>query len=275
MIMMTRREALKMTTLAGAATAYAAMLPSATAQQQPFPTMTPHSTAATPAAVPGPFTLPPLPYAYDALEPYIDAETMHLHHDKHHQAYVNNLNKAITGLADWQDKSIEYILTNLDAVPEIVRTAVRNNGGGHYNHSLFWQMMKKDGGGEPKGELLAAIGKKFKSFDGFKAELTTAAMNRFGSGWAWLELGADKNLNIVSTPNQDTVFDMGAFANGTTAAPRTSPTATPLLQPLLGIDVWEHAYYLKYQNLRANYIAAWFNVVNWDFVSERYQKLMA
>lgn len=271
--MMTRREALKMTTLAGAAAACATILPSATAQQQPFPTMTPHSTAATPAVVPGPFTLPPLPYPYDALEPHIDAETMHLHHDKHHQAYVNNLNKAITGLADWQDKSIEYILANLDAVPEIVRTAVRNNGGGHYNHSLFWQMMKP-GGGEPKGELLAAIEKKFKSFDGFKAELTTAAMNRFGSGWAWLALGVDKEPAILSTANQDTPL-AEKMRMAMEAAPLPGYGANIHYVPLLGIDVWEHAYYLKYQNLRASYIAAWFNVANWDFVSERYQKLMA
>ena len=255
--MMTRREALKTTALAGAvAAAYGAVATSTNAQQQPTPSMTPHSDATAPAVVPGPFTLPPLPYAYDALEPHIDALTMQIHHDRHHQAYVNNLNKAITGLADWQDKSIEEILTHLDQLPEIVRTAVRNNGGGHYNHSLFWQMMKKDGSGAPTGDLAAAIDRQFKSFDGFTREFSMAAMNRFGSGWAWLVLGPDKQLSIESTPNQDSPISEGKGA-------------------LLGIDVWEHAYYLKYQNLRADYIKAWFDVVNWDFVADRYQKLMA
>ncbi|HXD01097.1 MAG TPA: superoxide dismutase [Verrucomicrobiae bacterium] len=254
--MMTRREALKTTALAGAAAAYATMATSTNAQQQPTPSMTPHSESTAPAVVPGPFTLPPLPYAYDALEPHIDALTMQIHHDKHHLAYVNNLNKAITGLADWQDKSIEDILTHLNDVPEIVRTAVRNNGGGHYNHSLFWQMMKPGGGGAPTGDLASAIETNFKSFDGFKAELTKAAMNRFGSGWAWLVLGPDKQLSIESTPNQDSPISEHKGA-------------------LLGIDVWEHAYYLKHQNLRADYVKDWFNVVNWDFVADRYQKLMA
>ena len=254
--MMTRREALKTTALAGAVAACGAMANSVNAQPQPTPSMMPHSTSATPEVVPGPFTLPPLPYAYDALEPHIDTLTMQIHHDRHHQAYVNNLNKAITGLADWQDKSIEYILSHLNDVPEIVRTAVRNNGGGHYNHSLFWQMMKPGGGGAPTGDLAAAIDTKFKSFDGFKAELSKAAMNRFGSGWAWLVLGPDKQLGIESTPNQDSPISERKEA-------------------LLGIDVWEHAYYLKHQNLRADYVKDWFNVVNWDFVAERYQKLMA
>jgi Fe-Mn family superoxide dismutase len=254
--MMTRREALKTTALAGAFAAYGAMTTFTNAQPQPTPSMTPHSESAAPAAVPGPFTLPPLPYAYDALEPHIDALTMQIHHDRHHQAYVNNLNKAITGLADWQDKSIEDILTHINDVPEIVRTAVRNNGGGHYNHSLFWQMMKKDGGGAPTGDLAAAIVKKFRSFDGFKTALSTAAMNRFGSGWAWLVLEPDKELGIESTANQDSPISTGKGV-------------------LLGIDVWEHAYYLKHMNLRADYVKEWFNVVNWDFVADRYQKLMA
>jgi Fe-Mn family superoxide dismutase len=247
---------MRTTALAGAAAACAAMAQSTNAQPQPTPSMTPHSYSATPEAVPGPFTLPPLPYGYDALEPHIDALTMQIHHDRHHQAYVNNLNKAITGLADWQDKTIEYILQHLDQVPEIVHSAVRNNGGGHYNHSLFWQMMKKDGGGEPTGDLASAIEKKFRSFDGFKMTLSMAAMNRFGSGWAWLVLGPDKELGIESTPNQDSPISTGK-------------------RVLLGIDVWEHAYYLKHQNLRTDYVKAWFNVVNWDFVADRYQKLMA
>jgi Fe-Mn family superoxide dismutase len=256
LFMMTRREALKTTALAGAAAACAAMAASVNAQQQPEPTMTPHSESAAPAVVPGPFTLPPLPYAYDALEPHIDTMTMHIHHDRHHLAYVNNLNKAITGLADWQNKSIEDILTHLNDLPEVVRAAVRNNGGGHYNHSLFWEMMKKDGGGEPTGALASAISLKFKNFNGFKTAFSAAAMNRFGSGWAWLVLGTNKQLAIESTANQE--------------APISSGKA-----PLLGIDVWEHAYYLKYQNLRADYVKAWFHVINWDFMAARYDKLMA
>src|ERR1700722_5797749 len=170
--MMTRREALKPTALAAAAAPYATMATSPNAQMQPTPSMTPHSDPMATAPVPGPFTLPPLPYAYDALEPHIDALTMQIHHDKHHQAYVNNLNKAITGLADWQDKSIEDILTHLNDVPEIVRTAVRNNGGGHYNHSLFWQMMKPGGGGAPTGDLASAITKSFGTFAAFKEKFS-------------------------------------------------------------------------------------------------------
>jgi Fe-Mn family superoxide dismutase len=272
--MMTRREALKTSALAGAFAACGAMATSANAQQQPTPSMTPHSDSTAPAAVPGPFTLPPLPYAYDALEPHIDALTMQIHHDRHHLAYVNNLNKAITGLADWQGRSIEDILSHLNDVPEIVRTAVRNNGGGHYNHSLFWQMMKKDGGGAPAGDLASAIDKRFKSFDGFKTELSKAAMNRFGSGWAWLALRIDRQLVILSTANQETPLaePLPIVYSGPSLPGYTGPV---FFVPLLGIDVWEHAYYLKYQNLRADYVKAWFNVVNWDFVAERYQKLMA
>ncbi len=255
--MMNRREALRTTAWGGVAAAYATLAAAAAAQQQqPTPSMTPHSESTAPAAVPGPFSLPPLPYAYDALEPSIDALTMQIHHDRHHLAYVNNLNKAITGLADWQDKSIVDILTHIDSVPEIVRTAVRNNGGGHYNHSLFWQMMKKDGGGEPTGALADAIAGRFKSFDGFKKEFSAAAMNRFGSGWAWLVVDSNKQLAIESTANQDSPVSSGKGV-------------------LLGIDVWEHAYYLKYQNLRADYIKAWFTVVNWDFVADRHQKFTA
>lgn len=246
--MMTRRQAIKTTGLATAACA--AALPIAQAKQ-PTPVV-----AATPAA--GPFTLPPLPYAFDALEPHIDARTMEIHHDKHHQTYVTNLNKALAGHAELQAKGVEELLRGLATLPEAVRVAVQNNGGGHYNHSLFWQMMKKGGGGEPAGELAGALDKKFKSFSGFKDELIKAATTRFGSGWAWLVLGPDKQLGIESSANQDSPMSSGAGKN-----------------VLLGIDVWEHAYYLKYQNRRPEYIAAWFNVINWDFVSDRYQKLMA
>jgi superoxide dismutase, Fe-Mn family len=243
--MMTRRQAIKTTALASAALA---TLPSAIAQT--------NSTA--PAAAPsGPFTLPPLPYAYDALEPFIDAETMHIHHDKHHAAYVANLNKAV-GQVQWgaEITPVENLLrNNLVAVPESIRTAIRNNGGGHYNHSLFWQMMKKDGGGEPTGELSKAIDTAFGNFSTFKEKFSKAALGQFGSGWAWLVLDGGA-LKIEPTPNQDTPLSTGKT-------------------PLLGLDVWEHAYYLKYQNKRVDYIAAWFNVVNWDFVSERFAKFKA
>jgi Fe-Mn family superoxide dismutase len=241
--MMTRRQAIKTTALASAALA---TLPGAIAQTSPT----------TPATAPGgPFTLPPLPYAYDALEPYIDAQTMHIHHDKHHAAYVANLNKAIAEFPDLGQKSVEDLLKDLNSIPEKIRTAVRNQGGGHYNHSLFWQMMKPGGGGEPTGDLATAIDTAFGSFSTFKDNFTKAALGQFGSGWAWL-VWDNAPLKIEPTPNQDTPLSAG----GT---------------PLLGLDVWEHAYYLKYQNKRADYIAAWFNVVNWDFVAERYAKLKA
>jgi Fe-Mn family superoxide dismutase len=196
-----------------------------------------------------------LPYAYDALEPHIDARTMEIHHDKHHAAYVANLNKAVADYPDLGQKSVEDLLKDLNAVPEKIRTAVRNNGGGHYNHSLFWQMMKKDGGGAPTGDLAKAIDASFGNFGAFKEQFTKAAMSQFGSGWAWLVLDG-KTLKIEPTPNQDTPLSVGKI-------------------PLLGVDVWEHAYYLKYQNKRADYITAWWNVVNWDFVSERYTRLKA
>jgi Fe-Mn family superoxide dismutase len=196
------------------------------------------------------FTVPPLPYPNDALEPYIDARTMEIHHDKHHGAYVTNLNKALEGHADLQAKSIDDILKNLDAVPENIRAAVRNNGGGHWNHTLFWQLMKKGGGGEPKGDLTGAINASFGSFAGFKEKFKAAGLGRFGSGWAWL-LVKDGKLAIDSTPNQDTQYFTGGKA-------------------VLGLDVWEHAYYLKYQNVRGDYIDAWWNVVNWDKAAELY-----
>lgn len=194
--------------------------------------------------------LPALPYAYDALEPHIDKETMNIHHTKHHNTYVTNLNNAIKGHADLENKSVEELISNLDAVPEEIRTAVRNNGGGHANHTLFWQIMSPNGGGEPTGELAEAINKKFGSFAQFKEEFKKAAAGRFGSGWAWLVVN-NGELEITSTPNQD----------------------SPLMEgktPILGIDVWEHAYYLKYQNRRPDYIEAFFNVINWDEVAKRY-----
>lgn len=196
------------------------------------------------------FTLPPLPYSFDTLEPYIDAKTMEIHHDKHHGAYVNNLNKALDGQAALQSKSLDDLLKNLDAVPENIRTAVRNNAGGHWNHSLFWTQMKKGGGGEPQGDLSAAIKSSFGSFAGFQEKFTAAAAGRFGSGWAWL-IVKDGKLAIDSTPNQDTPYILGA-------------------KGVLGLDVWEHAYYLKYQNVRGDYVKAWWNVVNWSAVEEQY-----
>ncbi|HXA44066.1 MAG TPA: superoxide dismutase [Candidatus Angelobacter sp.] len=208
-----------------------------------------------PAATSGPFTLPPLPYAYDALEPYVDARTMQIHHDKHHAAYVANLNKAVAGFPEVGSQPVEDLLKNLNAVPEKIRTAVRNQGGGHYNHSLFWQMLKKDGG-DPKGALAAAIDQRFGSFSSFKEEWTKAAVGQFGSGWAWLVVDGDKHLSIEPTANQDSPVSQGK-------------------QPVLGIDVWEHAYYLKYQNRRPEYVAAFFQVINWDFVSERYERFVS
>ena len=196
------------------------------------------------------FTVPPLPYPFDALEPYIDAKTMEIHHDKHHGAYVNNLNKALEGHPDLQAKSLDDLLTNLDAVPETIRMAVRNNAGGDWNHTLFWPLMKKGGGGEPKADLAAAINSSFGSFAGFKDKFKAAGLGRFGSGWAWLVV-KDGKLTIDSTPNQDTPYFLAGKA-------------------VIGIDVWEHAYYLKYRNLRGDYIDAWWNVVNWDKAAELY-----
>jgi Fe-Mn family superoxide dismutase len=239
--MMTRREAIQKTLFATAALSAGAM----TAQSQPV-------MAPAPAAAPtGPFTLPPLPYAYDALEPHIDALTMQIHHDKHHAAYVANLNKAVAGHADLESKSVAELVRNLDSLPADIRNAVRNNGGGHLNHSAFWLMMKKNGGGLPKDELAAAMDRDFGSFDKFKAAFTDAATKVFGSGWAWLSLDG-KTLKVESTPNQDSVITAGRV-------------------PLLGIDVWEHAYYLKYHNVRADYIAAFFNVIDWDYAAGRYK----
>ncbi len=237
--MMTRRDALKKTALSAAVVSVAALPDSLKAQ----------AAGGVPA---GPFKLPPLPYVFDALEPHIDAKTMEIHHDRHHQAYVTNLNKAVMGKADLSKSSVEELIRHLDDVPETVRTAVRNNGGGHYNHSLFWRLMKKGGGGLPKGALAKAIDTKFGNFDKFKTDFSDAAMKVFGSGWAWLILD-EKELKIVSSPNQDVPLSHSKH-------------------PLLGLDVWEHAYYLKYQNKRVDYVAAFFNVINWDFVAERFEK---
>ncbi len=200
------------------------------------------------------FTLPPLPYAYDALEPHIDKETMTIHHDKHHAAYVTNVNAALEGKSDLASKSIEELISNLDAVPEDIRTAVRNNGGGHANHSLFWEMMTPGGAKEPTGELADAIKSSFGSFDDMKKKFNEAGTKRFGSGWAWLVKTKDGKIDIISTPNQDNPLMDGH-------------------QPILGNDVWEHAYYLKYQNRRPDYLAAWWNVVNFDKVAEQFSKL--
>lgn len=196
-------------------------------------------------------TLPDLPYAKDALEPNIDAMTMEIHHDRHHAAYVNNLNAALAKHPELEGKSLDDLLGNLADVPEDIRTAVRNNGGGHWNHSLFWQVMSPNGGGAPSGALSAAINAAFGSFDEFKAQFKAAAGGRFGSGWAWLIVAPDGSLSVTSTPNQDTPLMEGKKA-------------------ILGLDVWEHAYYLKYQNKRPDYVDAWWNVVNWAEVARRY-----
>ncbi|OZS78834.1 superoxide dismutase [Tetzosporium hominis] len=197
------------------------------------------------------FELPKLPYEYDALEPHIDKETMNIHHTKHHNTYITNVNNALEGHSDLSSKSVEELISNLDAVPEDIRTAVRNNGGGHANHSLFWEILSPNGGGQPTGALAEAIDSKFGSFDAFKEEFAKAATTRFGSGWAWLSV-ANGEVEVSSTPNQD----------------------SPLMEgktPILGLDVWEHAYYLNYQNRRPDYITSFWNVVNWDEVSKRYE----
>ncbi len=199
--------------------------------------------------------LPPLPYPNNALEPYIDAMTMEIHHDRHHKAYVDNLNKALEGHADLQNKPIDQLLRQINQVPESIRQAVINNGGGHANHSLFWEIMGPGAGGQPSGAIADEIKQAFGSFDQFKTQLKQAGVSRFGSGWAWLVVG-DGKLKVISTPNQD----------------------SPLMQslvPILGVDVWEHAYYLKYQNKRPDYIEAWWNVVNWSNIAKRYAEAKA
>jgi Fe-Mn family superoxide dismutase len=196
------------------------------------------------------YSVPDLPYDYDALEPHIDEQTMRIHHDKHHQAYVDKANAALEG-TEWADRDVEEVVANLDQLPDDKRTAVRNNAGGHVNHSFFWQIMGPDGGGEPSGALADAINEKFGSFDAFKEEFKNAGIGRFGSGWAWL-VHDGSGLLVTSTPNQDSPITDGQT-------------------PLLGADVWEHAYYLKYQNRRPDYLDAFWNVVNWDEVASRYE----
>jgi Fe-Mn family superoxide dismutase len=198
-----------------------------------------------------PHELPRLPYGYDALEPHIDARTMEIHYTKHHQGYVNNLNAALEKHPQLVKKSVEDLLKDLNSIPEDIRTAVRNNGGGHANHSMFWPTMSPEGGGEPEGELADAINSTFGSFSDFKNQFSKAAAGRFGSGWAWLCLDRGGKLTITSTPNQDNPVSDG-------------------LRPVVGLDVWEHAYYLKYQNRRPEYISAWWNVVNWKQVAQNY-----
>ena len=198
------------------------------------------------------FTLPPLPYAYDALEPYIDSQTMTLHHDKHHAGYVKNLNEAIASYPDLQGQSVEELLQNLDTLPEDIQTTVRNNGGGHANHTMFWSIMTGDSQGEPTGEIAEAIDASFGDFQTFQSEFNDAGKKRFGSGWSWLVMNEDGELEVISTANQDSPLLEGKY-------------------PIMGNDVWEHAYYLKYQNKRDEYLDAWWNVVNWSEVNNRFQ----
>jgi Fe-Mn family superoxide dismutase len=200
-----------------------------------------------------PYELPPLPYANDALEPNIDQQTMQIHHDRHHAAYVNNLNAAVEKHPELFNKSPEELIRNLNAIPDDIRTAVRNNGGGHVNHTMFWQIMGPHGGGQPSGPLANAINQTFGSFDNFKTQFNQAGATRFGSGWAWLSMEPGGALRVESTANQDSPLSEGRF-------------------PIMGNDVWEHAYYLKYQNRRPDYLNAWWNVVNWQAVSQRYEK---
>ena len=202
------------------------------------------------------FTLPALPYGFDALEPVIDQQTMEIHHGKHHQAYVNNLNAALAGHEELSGKTLEELLANIDALPESIRAAVRNNGGGHFNHSLFWELLAAPSENNvPTGDLAVAIDKRFGSFDKFKEEFAKAATTRFGSGWAWLAVNSDKQIEVTSTPNQDSPIMTGETA-------------------ILGLDVWEHAYYLAYQNRRPDYISSFFKVVNWNAVAAKYEQAL-
>lgn len=199
----------------------------------------------------GVFTLPLLPYSFDALEPHIDAKTMEIHYDKHHAAYVKNLNDAIAKYPNLKGQTVEQLLRNIDSLPQDIRTTVRNNGGGHYNHSMFWEIMKPNGGGEPTGEIATAINKAFGSFAEFKRLFNESGSKRFGSGWVWLVRNADGKLGVMSTANQNSPLMEGKF-------------------PIMGNDVWEHAYYLKYQNRRADYLNAWWNTLNWDEINRRF-----
>ncbi len=199
------------------------------------------------------YELPPLPYDYSALEPYIDTQTMQLHHDKHHQAYVNNLNAALKDNSQFSSMNVDDLMRHIKDVPDSARTAVRNNGGGHSNHSMFWQIMKPNGGGQPSGALASAIDSTFGSFDAFKTQFNDAGVKRFGSGWTWLVLDQSGKLSVISSANQDSPLMDGMY-------------------PVMGNDVWEHAYYLKYQNRRPDYLNAWWNVVNWDEIAKRYSQ---
>ena len=228
------------------------------ARQGAAPAAGPRAAQATPDTGDGPFTLPPLPYDVAALEPHIDAETMRIHHDRHHAAYVKNLNAAVAGVAELESMSPEELIRNLDRVPEEKRATVRNNGGGHVNHTMFWEVMGPGGGGDPTGAVATAIAAAFGDAAALREAVNDAGLKRFGSGWSWLVMGEDGQLAVTSTPNQD------------------SPLMTGLVEvpgtPLLGVDVWEHAYYLKYQNKRADYLAAWWNTVDWDAVNRRYER---
>ncbi len=243
---MDRRQAMKTLAMGAAALPLASL-------EGPFARAVAAPAAATGTTVAaGPFTLPALTYAYDALEPHIDAETMRIHHDKHHAAYVNNLNKAVAGRPEVDGWSLEKMLRDIPSLPDDLRTAVRNQGGGHANHSLFWTLLKRDGAKAPKGELAAAIDQAFGSFDAFRAQFDKAAGSVFGSGWAWLSAARDGSVKLHTSANQDSPISEG-------------------LTPLAGLDVWEHAYYLKYQNRRADYVAAFHQVLDWDAVAARYR----
>lgn len=252
---MTRRQAIK--TAALAAIAYPSAARAAQIAVQPKTNITGAPKAVTSTPVPtGPFKLPPLPYSFEALEPHIDTKTMQVHHNMHHATYVANLNRALAEQPQLGQKSVEDLLRNLYAVPEAIRTAVRNNGGGHANHSLFWEQLSPKAFVHSRGEVHQAIAAKWGMYDRFKEEFTKAALGIFGSGWAWLTIGPSKDLAIETTPNQDSPLMAGRL-------------------PLMGLDVWEHAYYLKYQNRRADYINAFFKVLDWNYLLERFKKLAA
>ena len=242
---MNRRQALKIAAFSSVAVTVAPVAQTAFAQSA--------STAASPS---GPYSLAPLPYAYDALEPFIDTATMQIHHGKHHAAYVANLNKAVAGHSELERKTVEELVTHLDQMPESIRNIVRNHGGGHANHALFWDILRKNDGKGPEGELGNLIGETFNGYAGFKEAFSKAAAGVFGSGWAWLTVYNNKKIKIETTPNQDSPLTAGRI-------------------PILGLDVWEHAYYLKYQNRRPEYIVSFFNVIHWDAVARRYQKAKA